>query len=184
MFNRTNLLIVIVAVLGAALGLAASSNMDSLFAPNVPANIDVLKPGDARADLDLVDLSGKPRRLGEWDGKLVLINFWASWCEPCREEMPLLDAARTRLAARGFEVIGIAIDDGDAVADFLKDNPVHYPILLADESGDDPSLRYGDTRSVLPYSVLVGRDGRILAQRAGNFDERSLERWLAPHLTN
>jgi thiol-disulfide isomerase/thioredoxin len=182
MFNRTNLLIVVVAVIGAVLGLAASSRMDGLFAPALPAGVVVLKPGDARADVDLVDLAGKPRRLSEWDGKIVLLNFWASWCGPCRDEMPLLDAARARLAPRGFEVVGVAIDDVGAVQDFLKDSPVRYPILLADENGDDPSLRFGDVRSVLPYSVLIGRDGRLLAQRAGNFSDDSLERWLQPHL--
>jgi len=182
MFNRTNLLIVGVAILGALLGLAASSGMGDLFAPAPPANVTVLKPGDARADLDLVDLAGKQRRLSEWDGKLVLVNFWASWCGPCREEMPLLDSARRRLGAQGFEVVGIAIDDAQAVQDFLKDSPVRYPILLADENGDDPSLRFGDTRSVLPYSVLIGRDGRLVAQRAGNFSEEGLTRWIEPHL--
>jgi thiol-disulfide isomerase/thioredoxin len=184
MFNRTNLLIVVVAVLGALLGLAASSGMDGMFAPSLPANVTILKLGDARADVDLIDLAGKQRRLSEWDGKIVLLNFWASWCGPCREEMPLLDATRSRLASRGFEVVGVAIDDADAVQNFLKDSPVNYPILVADEDGDDPSVRYGDTRSVLPYSVLIGRDGRLIAQRAGNFSEDSLERWLRPHLGN
>lgn len=182
--NRTNLLIVAVAILGALLGLAASSRMQDLFAPSIPANIEVLKIGDTRADLDLVDLGGKPRRLSEWDGKLVLLNFWASWCGPCRDEMPLLDATRKRLEQRGFEVVGVAIDDTDAVQEFLKDNPVNYPILLADENAEDPSVRFGDTRSVLPYSVLIGRDGRVVAQRAGNFSDVALEHWLEPHLAN
>jgi thiol-disulfide isomerase/thioredoxin len=178
---RTNLLIIAVALLGALLGLAVSTGMDSFFAPSVPANVTVLKPGDARADLALADLDGGKRRLAEWDGKLVLVNFWASWCGPCREEMPLLDAKRTELATRGFEVVGIAIDEVDSVRDFLKDRPVQYPILLAD-ADEDASIRYGDTRGVLPYSVLIGRDGRILAQRAGNFTQGSLERWIAPYL--
>lgn len=181
MFNRTNLLIVAVALLGAALGLFASSGMDRLFAPAPPANLHVLKPGDARVDLVLADLGGGKRRLAEWDGKLVLVNFWASWCGPCREEMPLLDAKRSELAGKGFEVLGIAIDEANAVQGFLKESPVQYPILLAEED-DDASIRYGDTRGVLPYSVLIGRDGRILAQRAGNFTQGSLERWIAPYL--
>jgi thiol-disulfide isomerase/thioredoxin len=182
--NRTNLLIVAVAVIGALLGLFASSGMDALFAPPVPAGVEVLKVGDARADLEFVDLAGKQHRLSEWDGKVVLINFWATWCGPCREEMPLLDATRARLAPKGFEVLGVAIDDAQAVQEFLKDSPVRYPILLADESGDDPSLRFGDTRSVLPFSVLIGRDGKLIAQRAGNFSDAALADWIAPHLVN
>lgn len=178
---RTNLLIIGVALLGALLGLAVSTGMDSFFAPAVPEGMTVLKPGDARTDLALADLDGGTRRLAEFDGKLVLVNFWASWCGPCREEMPLLDAKRAELANKGFEVVGIAIDEPDAVREFLKESPVQYPILLAD-ADEDASIQFGDTRGVLPYSVLIGRDGRILAQRAGNFSADGLERWIAPHL--
>ncbi|MBS0581869.1 MAG: TlpA family protein disulfide reductase [Proteobacteria bacterium] len=181
MFNRSNLAIVAVAVLGAALGLFASTHMNGHADRPVPPGVTVLKVGDTRADLELADLDGKPRRLSEFDGKLVLLNFWATWCGPCREEMPLLDSTYEKLADKGLLVVGVAIDDSDAVRDFLKDNPIRYPILLAGED-EDASLRYGDTRSVLPYSVLIGRDGRLLAQRAGYFSADSLGEWLQPHL--
>jgi len=187
MFNRTNLLIVLIALLGAGLGLFAGQWFDRPHqrTPTMPDSVRVLKIGDQRTDLSLVDSDGQPRHLSEWDGKLLLINFWATWCGPCREEMPLLDRMRTRFAARNLEVLGIAIDDHDAVRDFLKIHPVQYPILNAnsDSAQDDPSLLFGDTRSVLPYSVLIGRDGRLLAQRAGNFSEATLLAWLEPHLT-
>jgi thiol-disulfide isomerase/thioredoxin len=181
MFNRANLLIVVVAVLGAVLGLLVSGALERKSDAPLPADVNVLKPGDARAELNLVDLAGKERHLSEWDGKLVLLNFWASWCGPCREEMPLLDATRAKLGADGLEVVGIAIDDSAAVQGFLKDRPVSYPILISSED-DDASVRFGDTRNVLPYSVLIGRDGKLLAQRAGNFSEASLRRWLEPHV--
>src|SRR5690242_13234863 len=118
---RSNLLIIAVALLGALLGLAVSTGMGGFFAPALPAGVTVLKPGDQRADLALADLTGGKRHLTEWNGKLVLVNFWASWCGPCRDEMPLLDAKRTELAGKGFEVVGIAVDEPDAVRDFLKD---------------------------------------------------------------
>jgi thiol-disulfide isomerase/thioredoxin len=165
MFNRSNLIIVAVAIFGAALGLFASSRMGGYADKPVPPGVTVLKIGDTRADLELTDLEGKPRRLSEFDGKFVLLNFWATWCGPCREEMPLLDA----------------IDDGEAVRDFLKQYPVRYPILLGSDE-DDPSLRFGDTKSVLPYSVLIAPDGKLLAQRAGYFSQETLAHWLAPHL--
>jgi thiol-disulfide isomerase/thioredoxin len=181
MFTRQNLLIVAVAILGAALGLLVSTHMEDLAAPSAAPGVDVLNVGDARADLELTDLDGKARKLSEFDGKLVLVNFWASWCGPCRDEMPLLDTTRMQLAGKGFEVVGIAIDDADAVQAFLKDSPVRYPILLSD-ADDDANVRFGDTRSVLPFSVLIGRDGKVLAQRAGNFTASSLTAWLTPYL--
>ncbi len=185
MFNRTNLLIVMIALLGAGLGLFAGQWFEHAHerTPTVPDGVHVLKLGDQRTDLSLTDSAGRTRRLREWNGKLVLINFWATWCGPCREEMPLLDRARARFADKDVEVLGIAMDDRDAVRDFLKIRPVQYPILISDSNSaqDDPSLLFGDTRSVLPYSVLIGRDGKLLAQHAGGFSEDGLMQWLQPH---
>ena len=179
---RTDLLIVGVAILGAALGLLAGSQFGQPPERPLPAGVAVLKPGDMRADLQLDDAEGIAHRLSEWDGKLVLLNFWATWCGPCREEMPLLSQTRAQFSARGFEVVGIAIDDAGSVQDFLKDSPVRYPILVGGDDEANPSLLFGDTRSVLPYSVLIGRDGKLIAQRAGSFSASGLASWLSPHL--
>ena len=175
MLNRTNVLIVMVAIAGAAFGLALGTFFGN-SEPPAPPGVNVLKTGDKRLDLALTDPDGKPRRLSEWDGKRVLVNFWATWCGPCRDEMPLLDHARSQYP--GLEVVGVAVDDAGAVRQYLKESPVRYPILLADEAPPSPALLYGDTRDVLPYSVLIGPDGTLLAQRAGSFTAESLGAWL------
>ena len=182
MFNRTNLLIVFIAFVGAGLGLLAGNWLNHPMEPVLPDGVTVLKPGDVRADLALAGIDGVPHRLSDWDGKLVLVNFWATWCEPCREEMPLLDHARAQHAKDGLEVIGVALDESAAVGDYLKQSPVAYPILLGGEGEPDPSVTFGDTRKVLPYSVLIGPDGRIIAQHAGSFSSSHLSRWLGPNL--
>ena len=182
MFNRTNLLIVLVAIAGAALGLFAGSRIGLPPQRTLPPSVTVLKTGDMRSDLQLPGTDGSTHRLSEWNGRLVLLNFWASWCGPCRDEMPLLDRTATQFAGAGLSVVGVAIDDAEAVQQFLRDNPVRYPVLIGDNIDPDPSLLFGDTRSVLPYSVLIGRDGRILAQRAGSFTSGTLADWLQPHL--
>ena len=175
MFNRSNLLIVAVAILGALLGLYAGSYVGQ---PRVTS--PALKPGERLTDLQLPDIDGRTHRLSDWNGKLVLVNFWATWCGPCREEMPLLNRTRRELAGKDLEVVGVAVDDADAVATFLKESPVKYPILIT--SDNDLLRKFGDGSGVLPYSVLIGREGKLLAQRAGSFTESGLTHWLQPHL--
>ncbi len=182
MSNRTNALIVLVAIIGAIGGFLAGGWLKPL--PSSPhANAHALNVGDAAPPLQRPDLDGKPRSLAEWRGKLVLVNFWASWCGPCREEMPLLDKTQQRFAAKGLQIVGIAADNAAATHDFLDAVPVHYPILIDDpEKGEDLSAVFGNDHDVLPYSVLIGGDGHILARRAGNFTEAKLEAWLSPYL--
>jgi peroxiredoxin len=182
MFNRTNALILAIAIAGAALGFLAGGWIRPMHEPAGRAESHALKIGDALPDTTLPDLDGKPRALAEWRGKLVLINFWASWCAPCREEMPLLDATQKRFAAKDLQIVGIANDSAAATKEFLAKTPVAYPILVDDPERGDLSERLGNSRDVLPYTVLVGRDGRILARRPGNFSDSALEAWLAPHL--
>jgi peroxiredoxin len=182
-FDRSHLLIVALAVGGALAGLFAGA---WLRPTPMPAAASTLAIGSQRPDIGLPDPEGRAQSLAQWDGKLIVVNFWASWCAPCREEMPLLNRTQQRLAARGVQIVGIAADYPAATKAFLARYPVDYPILVDDPdaatNGHDVAFTYGNSRSVLPYSVLVGRDGRILAQRFGNFTENSLEQWLAPYL--
>ena len=179
---KSNLLIVLIAVAGALLGLFAGSYFNRPQVAGLPAGAGVLARGGQLADLQLPDANGRAHRLGEWHGKLVLVNFWASWCEPCREEMPLLEAASRKYAKDGFAVVGVAVDDPGAVAAMLKSRPVSYPILLG---GDDTLQAAGDGRGVLPYSLLIGPDGKMITLRAGSFTSTaSLASWIEPHLAN
>ena len=186
MFNRTNLLIILLAIASAGLGLGLSALLRPAPDPLPVAprtHSAALAIGDAAGAIRLPDRDGKPRSLSEWNGKLVVLNFWASWCGPCREEMPMLDRARARYAARGLEVIGVAAEEAPAALAFLEQSPVSYPILInSPEDPPDVSLTLGNTQSVLPYTALIGRDGRILATRMGNFSEQALDDWIAPYL--
>ena len=97
--------------------------------------------------------------------------------------MPLLDRTQQRLAGKGLQIVGVASDSVEATREFLERVPVRYPILIDDpETGEDLAAAFGDNRNVLPYTVLVGRDGRVLARRVGNFSESSLDAWLSSHL--
>lgn len=184
MFNRTNLLIVALAITSACLGLGLSA----LLRPAPPAQAgvgmaDVAAIGEKVDAIDLVDVEGKSRSLAEWNGKLVVLNFWASWCGPCREEMPMLDRAHAKYSAQGIEVIGVAYEAAADALAFLDEYPVAYPILInAPDDPVDASLRLGNTQSVLPFTALIDRDGRLLKVRVGNFTEASFEEWIAAYL--
>lgn len=115
----------------------------------------------------LTDLEGKERSIGEWRGKVVVLNFWASWCSPCREEMPEFKRLQEEFGDRGLQFIGIAIDEADAVREFLQASPVNYPILLGDEKTPDWANRLGNRISALPFSVIIDRDGKPVRAHMG-----------------
>ena len=178
MFNRANLLIVAVAILGASLGLLVGKHFDGAGIASAPPGMILLKPGDTLPDLTLPDMTGKPRHLSEWNGSVVLLNFWAAWCNPCRTEMPLLEAAHQK---DGVQVLGIAVDDPGEVRDYLQDNPLSFPVLLADPKYN-LSMNFGNAKDAFPYSVLVGRDGKVIAQKLGGFEPAQFKDWLTANL--
>ena len=131
----------------------------------------------------LLDLNGKTHSLNDYRGHRVLLNFWASWCGPCLDEMPALDRAQTRFgggttAEPGAIVIGIAMDDPAMARAFLAAHPPHYPILLGDLNEPSTTRQFGDTTAVLPYSVLLGPDGRVLATHTGALSDAEMAAWL------
>jgi thiol-disulfide isomerase/thioredoxin len=125
------------------------------------------------------DLDGRVRRLAEWQGRPLLCNFWATWCAPCREELPLLDAARQRHASIGFEVVGIAADNASNVADYLKAVKVRYPVLIGGAGAIDLMRRLGNGPGALPFTVAVDAAGRLRSRRLGAYSGAELQAELA-----
>jgi thiol-disulfide isomerase/thioredoxin len=127
--------------------------------------------------ITLPDLEGKPRSMSEWQGRPLLINFWATWCEPCLREIPLLGKLRARHAKEGLEVIGIAIDFRDAVAGYAKKAGITYPLLIAAEDATAPKA-FGVGLG-LPTTVVANESGQIVATHLGELDEAEAEKLLA-----
>ncbi len=141
-----------------------------------PPGVAVAERGDVIPELRLPDLDGRTVVLPQdYAGRPMLINVWASWCGPCIEEMPELQRYSDTQGERGVQVIGLALDDAQSVRAFLQRVPVRYPILLDTPGPADASVRLGNRRGVLPYSVLIGPDGRILRQRLGPFSSGELD---------
>jgi thiol-disulfide isomerase/thioredoxin len=111
-------------------------------------------------------------------GQAVLVNYWASWCGPCRDEMPLLSAFAREQGGNGVQVLGIALEEAEPARAFLAAVPVDYPVAVEAPGPADSSARLGNHRGVLPFSVLIGADGRVRARRIGRFaDARDLREW-------
>lgn len=117
-------------------------------------------------DLTLADLAGKPRRLSDWTGHPVILNFWATWCEPCRREIPLLIRLRHERAASGLAVVGIAVDFRSAVVDYAHHAGIDYPVLIGEDGGLDAVNAFG-MQLLLPFSVFADDRGRVVAVKLG-----------------
>lgn len=146
--------------------------------PAAPAGVKTLAIGDQAGAYALPDLDGKTTTLARWHGKILLLNFWATWCQPCRREMPMLAKFQREHAGDGVQVVGVAMDQPQSAATFLKHLPIGYPVLIGIDADPVPTTVFGDTAGLLPYSVLIGRDGRILGTKLGPLDEGTLHAWL------
>ena len=125
------------------------------------------------------DLSGRPVRLSEWQGRPLVCNFWASWCEPCREELPLLDAAQRQHASIGLQIVGIAADNAVNIRQYLKTVKISYPILIGGVAGVDLMRRLGNQAGGLPFTVAVDAAGRVRQRKLGAYSAVELETGLA-----
>lgn len=162
------------------LGQRALQGAYSAVAPPAPDGLEVAGRGDPIPELVLPLLDGGTMHLPrDLQGAPVLVNFWASWCGPCIEEMPELDRFAADQARHGVRVVGIALDDPAAVREFLQRVPVRYPILLDTPGARDSSVQLGNPKGVLPYSVLVSAEGRLLRQRVGPFAHGEIDGWAA-----
>jgi len=124
------------------------------------------------------DLGGQERGISEWAGQIVVCNFWATWCAPCREEIPMLVAVREVWRGKGVEVLGIGIDVVDKMIEFQKELKISYPLLVGDGGSIELMRRLGNHASALPYTVILDRSGRAAVSKLGELKRAELEAQL------
>jgi peroxiredoxin len=125
--------------------------------------------------LVLPDSTGHAQALEQWRGKILVVNYWATWCPPCREEMPGFARLQAKFATKGVQFVGISIDTAVKVAEFQKETPVNYPLLIGDTGAIDSSVALGNSRQALPFTAVIDRQGRVAAVKLGRFTEADLE---------
>ncbi|MGH8619663.1 MAG: TlpA family protein disulfide reductase [Burkholderiales bacterium] len=123
----------------------------------------------------LPDLAGTPRAIDDWRGKVVVVNYWATWCVPCREEMPIFVKMQRKYGERGLIFVGIAIDQPAKVSTFAKELGIDYPILIGGVADIEATKAIGNKVSALPFTLIFDREGRLMKRQLGSIKEADLE---------
>jgi thiol-disulfide isomerase/thioredoxin len=123
-------------------------------------------------DFTLYDRNGKPTPVATWAGKSLVLNFWATWCAPCRREIPLLKALSSEWAPRGVEIVGVAVDHRDQVAAYVNDLRIAYPILVGEEDALDVAAKFGIDSPVFPFTVFTDRRGEVVTLYVGELHQQ------------
>jgi peroxiredoxin len=177
-----------IALLAAAAGYFLASKLapvDSSPPPALavewPASPESLL-GEPRPGFTLISTDGENIDASSFDGQVLLINFWATWCAPCVEEMPMLSGVANQYAEEGLAVLGIAIDDPGKARDFARELALAYPVAVGTTETAMAGRAYGNRSGMLPFSVLVDRAGIVRWAHLGALEREELERRIRPLL--
>jgi thiol-disulfide isomerase/thioredoxin len=164
--------IAVVAVVAAAAGYAYNAWRTAPHQENASAVA-------AFESSTLADLDGKLQPLSQWRGKVVLVNFWATWCAPCREEIPLLIDLQKKYEARGLQLVGIAVDQPEKVRPYAAEMGMNFPVLMGGIDAMDLSRTLGNRAGVLPFTIVLNREGHIALRHVGVVKEAAMESLLS-----
>jgi thiol-disulfide isomerase/thioredoxin len=130
----------------------------------------------------LPDMDGKSQALAQWRGKVMVVNFWATWCPPCLEEIPEFVRMQEKFGHRGLQFVGIAIDNADKVREFAAKFRMNYPVLVGEMEAIELVRKVGNERGGLPFTVIMDRKGRLIGTELGGLNEQKLTALIEPAL--
>ncbi|MBI2313609.1 MAG: TlpA family protein disulfide reductase [Betaproteobacteria bacterium] len=168
----------------AALGLGYLSSQFWNTGPGTA--LEMPAAGNAGAEplflASLPDLAGRPQAVSQWKGKVLVVNFWATWCSPCREEIPEFIQVQDKYRDRGLVFLGIAVDQAEQVRAYSKEVGINYPVLVGELDAMELSRKAGNTLNGLPFTAIIDRAGRIVGTKAGRLTQAALESVVSPLL--
>ncbi len=159
-----------VAVLFAALGIFIGQRQTTLHTPEKSAVDNLLSQS-------MTDASGKSHAMAQWKNKALVVNFWATWCAPCVDEMPELSALQTEIQPK-IQILGIGIDSASNIAEFSSKYKISYPLYVAGANGTELSRQLGNQAGGLPFTVLIGYDGQVKKTYLGRLKMSELRKDL------
>jgi thiol-disulfide isomerase/thioredoxin len=177
--NRTRIAINLVLAVIVGLGIWFTFHSQST-APNEPHVKKILPqqlPG-----FSMKDIAGVIRNSSEWQGKILVINFWATWCPPCIEEMPVLTEFHDQYSSMGVQVVGVAVDNPDQVQDFVDLYDINFPVVVGQNEAVELGKKMGNRISALPYTAIFDQKGKTLYAQPGKISEETLKRVVRPLL--
>ena len=172
------IMLALIIVVVAAILLLPSCGSRSGKAAADTESTTLVKAGEKAPDFTVEMFDGGKTSLAELKGKVVLLNFWATWCPPCVQELPLLNAFYGEHRAKGWQVLGLAIDQPANVQKFLQRMPLDFPVVLGGLGGAELSRGLGNDKGGLPFTVMFAADGSISKRKIGQLTEKDLESWF------
>jgi len=174
--KKTNIAIILVLIVGlaAAYSYRRYTQRDPVF--------DMQQTGKVAPDFSLPSINEGQISLADHKGKLVLLNFWASWCPPCRAEIPGFVKVQNEYKDKSFTFIGVAIEDKRNALAFATEKSINYPVAFGTEQALDIAAKYGNPDGALPYSILIGKDQKIINIHSGFLSEDKLKEMIDKNL--
>jgi thiol-disulfide isomerase/thioredoxin len=169
-----NIAVVALLIAAAAAGFITYINLDDSALPVAGEAVVSMPSGSSIVDFTLADLDGNERQISEWAGKARLINFWATWCAPCRREIPLLKKTQSEQAQNNLQIIGVAVDFVEPVIAYAADADFNYPVLVGQEDAMAAAEATGIDFIGMPFTMIVAPDGQLIATHMGEILEDQL----------